>query len=209
MGRCRGRLAAGLVRDALHHYCLGGCSALLVCARRSRQGRGVGLVPVLVFLSSPSRSSRCVWWVAPFGCPLPSPAGTPFQVVCAFRELGPVALLVRAACPLCVGALALPRCSPPPPPHGGCSWSGPDPKGGRGGTPPPYTDPKIVVRNNVLCLRQRRRRFCFRHTAWGIFFVRPDVSVLKIRRILRRIHKWLKNTKKDFDPNPASGSDLG
>ena len=92
--------------------------------------------------------------------------------------------------------------------HGGRSRSLPDPKG-RGGDPPPSTDPKIVVRNNVLCRRQRRRRFCFRHRAGGNFFVRPYVSVLKILRILWRIQKWLKSTKKDFDPNPASGSDLG
>ena len=78
-----------------------------------------------------------------------------------------------------------------------------------GGTPPPSTDPKIVVRNNVLCWRQRRRRFCFRHRAGGNFFVRPYVSVLKILRISWRIQKWLKSTKKDFDPNPASRSDLG
>ena len=67
--------------------------------------------------------------------------------------------------------------------HGGRSWSGPDPKGG-GGTPPPSTDPKIVARNKVLCRRQRRRRFCFRHTAGGIFLVPPYVSILKILRIL-------------------------
>ena len=76
-------------------------------------------------------------------------------------------------------------------PHGGRSWSGPDPKGG--GDPPPSTDPKIVARNNVLC---RRRRFCFRHTAGVIFFVRPYVSVLKVLRISWRIEKWLKSTKK-------------
>ena len=35
------------------------------------------------------------------------------------------------------------------------------------------------------------------------------VSILKILRILWRIQKWLKNTKKDFDPDPTFGSDLG
>ena len=75
--------------------------------------------------------------------------------------------------------------------------------------PPPSTDPKMVVQNNGFCGRWRRRRFCFRHTAGGSFFVRPHVSVLKIFRILWRIQKWLKSTKKDFDPDPASGSDLG
>ena len=34
---CRGCLVVGLVRSILCHYCLGGCSALVVCARRSRQ----------------------------------------------------------------------------------------------------------------------------------------------------------------------------
>ena len=40
MGWCGGCLAFGLVRGALRHYCLGGCSALVVCARRSRPVRG-------------------------------------------------------------------------------------------------------------------------------------------------------------------------
>ena len=35
-----GCLALGLVRGAVRHYCLGGCSALLVCAWRSRLVRG-------------------------------------------------------------------------------------------------------------------------------------------------------------------------
>ena len=65
-----------------------------------------------------------------------------------------------------------------------------------GGPPPPSTDPKIVARNKVLCRRRRRRRFCFRHTAGGIFLVPPYVSILKILRILWRIQKWLKSTKK-------------
>ena len=62
--------------------------------------------------------------------------------------------------------------------------------------PPTPTDPKIVARNSVLCRRRRRRRFCFRHTAGGIFFVPPHVSILKILRILWRIQKWLKTTKR-------------
>ena len=70
------------------------------------------------------------------------------------------------------------------------------PQGGGGGDPPPSTDPKIVARNKVLCRRRRRRRFCFRHTAGGIFLVPPYVSILKILRILWRIQKWLKSTKK-------------
>ena len=35
-----GYLAAGLVRSTVYHYCLGGCSALVVCARRLRHVRG-------------------------------------------------------------------------------------------------------------------------------------------------------------------------
>ena len=67
--------------------------------------------------------------------------------------------------------------------------------GGGGHPPPPSTDPKIVARNGVLC-RRRRRRFCFRHTGGGDFYVRPHVSILKILRILWRIQKWLKSTKR-------------
>ena len=61
------------------------------------------------------RVRRCVWRAVPSGCPLPSLAGTPFHLVCAFRALGPVALLVVPACPFRVCALALSRCPPPPP----------------------------------------------------------------------------------------------
>ena len=61
------------------------------------------------------RVPRCLWRAVPSGCPLPSLAGTPFHAVCAFRALGPVALLVVPACPLRVCALALPRRPLPPP----------------------------------------------------------------------------------------------
>ena len=72
--------------------------------------------------------------------------------------------------------------------------------------PPPSADPKMVVQNNGFC---GLWRFCFRHTAGGIFFVRPYVCTLKILRILWRIQKWLKSAKKDFDPEPTSGLNLG
>ena len=52
---------------------------------------------------------------------LSSLAGTPFHAVCAFRGLGPVALLVFPACPLRVRALALSR-RPRPPPLPGSVW---------------------------------------------------------------------------------------
>ena len=42
MGWRRRCLAAGLVRSTVCYYCLGGCSALVVCARRSRLAWGVG-----------------------------------------------------------------------------------------------------------------------------------------------------------------------
>ena len=116
-----GCLALGLVRGAVRHYCLGGCSALVVCARRSRPVReGWGRCQVLCpprFPPPAPRFLRCVVRAVPSGCPLSSLAGTPFHAVCAFRGLGPVALLVFPACPLCVCALALsrqPRPVPPP-----------------------------------------------------------------------------------------------
>ena len=67
------------------------------------------------FRSLPSRPSRSVLRVVLPVCPFPSPAGTPFHSVCAFRRLGPLALRVRAACSSGGGALMLPRGSPRPP----------------------------------------------------------------------------------------------
>ena len=108
-----GCLAAGLVRGAVRHYCLGGCSALFLCARRSRPVReGWGRCRVLCrprFPLPAPRFPRCVWRAVPPGCPLSSLACTPFRAVCAFRGLGPVALLVFPTCPLRVRALALSR----------------------------------------------------------------------------------------------------
>ena len=124
MGWCGGCLALGLVRGAVRHYCRGGCSALVVRVRRSRPVRGGWCrcrvlclprfpLPALRFL-------RCVWRAVLSWCPLSSLTGTPFHAVCAFRGLGPVALLVFPACPLCVCALALSlRPRPPPPPRVG------------------------------------------------------------------------------------------
>ena len=120
VGWRRGCLAVGLLRGAMRHYCLGGCSALIVCVRRSRPVRGGwGWCRVLCLLRFPlpaPRFLRCVWQAVPSGCPLSSLAGTPFHAVCAFRGLGPVALLVFPACPLCVCALALSRRPRPTPP---------------------------------------------------------------------------------------------
>ena len=62
----------------------------------------------------------CVFPVSPcpprVSCAVCGGPGTPFHAVCAFRGLGPVALLVFPACPLCVCALALSRHPRPPPP---------------------------------------------------------------------------------------------
>ena len=103
---------------AVRHYCLGGCSAPPVCARRSRLARGVRAGTwCCVSLVSPflaPRVLRYVWRAVLSGCPLPLLAGTPIHGVCAFRALGPVALLVVPACPLRVCALALPQRPLPP-----------------------------------------------------------------------------------------------
>ena len=117
--------AVGLVCGAVRHYCLGGCSALVVCARRSRPVLGdwgrcrVFCLPRFPLLAP--RFVRCVWRAVPSGCPLSLLAGTPFHAVCAFHGLGPVALLVFPACPLCVCALALSR-RPRTPPLPGMVW---------------------------------------------------------------------------------------
>ena len=119
MGWREGCLALGLVRGAMRHYCLGRCSALVVCVRHSRPALGGwGRCRVLCLPCFPlptPRFLRCVWRAVLSGCPLSSLAGTPFHAVCAFRGLGPVALLVFPACALCVYALALWRRPRPPP----------------------------------------------------------------------------------------------
>ena len=126
MGWRGGCLALGLVRGAMRHYCLGRCSAMVVCVRRSRPVRGGwGRCRVLCLPYFPLFAPRflhCVWRVVPSGCPLSSLAGTPFRAVCAFRGLGPVALLVLPACPLCVCALVLSRRPRPPLPLPGLVW---------------------------------------------------------------------------------------
>ena len=90
-----------------------------VCAALAAGSGGSGRYLVLCLSRFPLPAPlvpRCVWRAVPSGCPLPSLADTPFNAVCAFRDLGRVALLVVPACPLRVCALALPRRLPPPPP---------------------------------------------------------------------------------------------
>ena len=115
--RCRAR-ATGLrlVRGAMRHYCLGRCSALVVCVRRSRPVRGGwGRCRVLCLPCFPlpaPRFLRCVWRAVPSGCPLSS---LPCSL-CVPRA--------RSGCPsgfprvsfVCVCACALAASAPPPPP---------------------------------------------------------------------------------------------
>ena len=85
---------------------------ICVCAALAAGSGGSGRYLVLCLSRFPlpaPRVPRCVWRAVPSGCPLPSLAGTPFHTVCAFRALGPVALLVVPTCPFRVCALALPR----------------------------------------------------------------------------------------------------
>ena len=92
-----------------------------VCAALAAGSGGSGRYLVFCLSRFPlpaPRVPRCVWRAVPSGRPLPALAGTPFHAVCAFRELGPVVLLVVSACPLRVCALALPR-RPLPAPLGG------------------------------------------------------------------------------------------
>ena len=93
------------------------CVCAALAAGSGGSGRYLVLCLSLFPLPAP-RVPRCVWRAVPSGCSLPSLAGTPFHVVCAFRALGPVALLVVPACPFRVCALALSRCPPPPPLRG-------------------------------------------------------------------------------------------
>ena len=71
MGWRAGCLAAGLVRSTVCYYCLGGCTALVVCARLSRQICGVGA----------GASSRFSPWAPP--CP-----GVPCCACCGMSRPG-------------------------------------------------------------------------------------------------------------------------
>ena len=80
-----------------------------VCAALTAGSGGSGRYLVLCLSRFPHpdpRVPRWLWRAVPSGCPLSSLAGTPFQAVGAFRELGQVALLVVPACPLRVCGVA-------------------------------------------------------------------------------------------------------
>ena len=105
MAQCATTALAGAVPGP----CVRGACGLFVGVGA---GAGCCVFPVSPF---PPRVSHAACGAIPSGGPLPSLAGTPSHAVCAFRELGPVALLVVPACPLRVCALALPwRPFPPP-----------------------------------------------------------------------------------------------
>ena len=133
--RCRARATglspvgppwAGAVADQVRGWGVAQCATTAFagavprpCVRRARgrfvsSGRYLVLCLPLFPLPAP-RVPRCVWRPVPSWCPLSSLAGTPFHAVCAFRKLGPTALLVVPTCPLCVCAPALPRRPLPPP----------------------------------------------------------------------------------------------
>ena len=109
----------GLMRGAVRHYCLGGCSALVVCARRWRPVRGAGAgAGCRVFPVSPfsPRVSRAV-------CAGPSRPGVPYPrslVHHSMRSVGSAGLvrLPLGYCPrvlcVCVRARALAASTPAP-----------------------------------------------------------------------------------------------
>ena len=115
-----GCLAAGLVRSTVCYYCLGGCSALVVCAPRLRQVRGVAAgadshVSPLPPQPSPALlavrvAGRPVRVSLPFACRYAIPCN-----LCVPRGSVRLPFRIRASCPLRVCALLLPRLTPPPP----------------------------------------------------------------------------------------------
>ena len=109
MGWRGGSLAAVLVRGAVHHYCVGQCSALFVCGRHSRQVRGDEASPPLILL-----------FLTPL---LVRVAGCPVRVFLALScwYATPCSLCVQSAqsdypsdarrVPVVLCAVALPRCA--------------------------------------------------------------------------------------------------
>ena len=124
MGWRGGCLALELVRGALRHYCLGGCSALVVCVRRWRPV-SAGLGTVLGVVSSPFPPARPAF-------PVLCVAGRPVWVslILARWYAIPCGLCVpraRSGCPsgfprvsfVCLCARSLAASATPPPPRAG------------------------------------------------------------------------------------------
>ena len=121
-----GCLALGLGRGAVRHYCLGGCSALVVCARRSRPVPGARagcwcpVFPVSPFLP---RVSCAV-------CGESSRPGVPYPRSLVRHSMWSVHSAARSGFPsgilgvfvVCVCARAPAATAPPPPPSPG--WCG-------------------------------------------------------------------------------------
>ena len=88
LGWCGGCLAVGLVRGTVCHYCLGRCSAVVVCVRRSRQVWGYGA-------GAGSRVS-----------PVPPPPSSALPVLCVAGRFLRVSLIIARwyaiPCGLCV-----------------------------------------------------------------------------------------------------------
>ena len=66
----------------------------------------------------------------------------------------------------------------------------------------------LVVRNNGFCGRWRRQRFYFKQTA-GEIFLDPMCLYSQYSEFCEEFTKTMTNTKKDFDPDPEVGLDLG
>ena len=144
-----GCLALPLVRGAARHYCLGGCSALVVCARRSRPVRGAWAgagccvfpvspfpprVPRAVYGGPPVRVSLILarWYAIPCGlCAPRAPSGypsgiprVPFACVCArapaVSALPPPPLVGVACAPRAVPVLGACRAVPRGPCFSAC-----------------------------------------------------------------------------------------
>ena len=100
MAQCATTAEAGVVP----RQCVRGARGQFLGARA---GTWCCVSPVSPFLPRVSRAA--CGGLSLSGCPLPSLAGTPFNAVCAFRELAPLALVVVPAPPLRVCALGRAR----------------------------------------------------------------------------------------------------
>ena len=127
-----GCLALGLVRGAVRHYCLGGCSNLVVCARRSRPvrvARGGTWCRVFPVSPFPPRVS-CAACGGPSRPGVPYPRSLVRHSTRSVRSAGSVRLPFwyspRVLC-VCVRSLSRGVCPPPPSPGwcGACTSRGP------------------------------------------------------------------------------------